>query len=114
MEAVNGQQGGAVGAVSNASNATVGTTPVSSGTTLFSGDLVKTGEAGRLQVQSGATQFVFDANSAARIFRAGDRVTVELESGSVSYSAKGVSDSLTLFAQDIKVVPRGSELTVAT
>jgi len=114
MQPLTAQQAEPVGAVSNASNATVGTTPVSSGTTLFSGDLVKTGEAGRLQVQSGTTQFVFDSNSAARIFRAGDRVTVELERGSVSYSARGVSDSLTLFAQDIKFVPRSGELAVGT
>jgi hypothetical protein len=114
MQPLAAQQAEPVGAVSNANNALVGTTPVSSGTTIFSGDLLKTGEAGRLQVQSGTMQFVFDANSAARIFRAGDRVTVELERGSVSYSAKGVSDNLTLFAQDIKFVPRSSELAVGT
>jgi hypothetical protein len=101
MRPLAAQQAEPAGAVANANNATAGTL-VSSGTTIFSGDLLKTGDAGRLQVQSGTMQFVFDANSAARIFRSGNRVVVELERGLVSYSAKGVSGNLTLFAQDIK------------
>ena len=85
---------------------------MSNGATIFSGDLIKTGGAGQMQVQSGTMQFVFDANSVARIFKTGDRVMVELEQGSVSYSAKGVSENLTVFAQDIKFVPRTMELAV--
>lgn len=106
------QQAEPVGSVSGANNAMAGTMLVSSGSTVFSGDLLKTGDAGRLQVQSGGMQFVLDANSAARIFRTGDREVVELERGSLSYAAKGVSENLVLFAQDIRFVPKSSDLAV--
>jgi len=101
-----------VAVVTIAGNAMLGVTPVSNGTTIFSGDLLKTGENGRLQIQSGSIQFVLDANSAARIFRAGDQVLVEVEGGSVSYSARGISEHLVLYAQDIKFVPATTEPAV--
>lgn len=106
------QQAEPVGSVASANNAVAGRMPVSSGSTVFFGDLLKTGDVGRLQVQSGGMQFVLDANSAARIFRTGDREVVELERGSLSYSAKGVSENLVLFAQDIRFVPKSSDLAV--
>jgi len=98
--------------VTFANGASIGIATASNGSTIFSGDLLKTGEAGRLQIQSGTIQFVLDARSAARIFKTGDRVLVELEQGSLAYSAKGVSENLTLFAQDIRFVPRTTELAV--
>ena len=106
------QELGQAGVVTFANEASVGIATASNGSTIFSGDLLKTGEAGRLQIQSGTMQFVLDARSAARIFKTGDRVLVELEQGSLAYSAKGVSENLTLFAQDIKFVPRTTELAV--
>jgi hypothetical protein len=110
--AAQAQEVAQTGIVTSATNATVGVAPVSNGTTIFSGDLIKTGDAGRLQVQSGSMQFVFDANTSARIFRSGERTVIELERGSMSYSAKGVSENLVLFAQDIKFVPKTTELAV--
>jgi hypothetical protein len=106
------QQQTQAGVATNTRNATVGGTSVSSGSTIFSGDLLKTGEEGFLQVQSGAMHFVFEGNSAARIFRRGNRVIVELERGAVHYSAQGVSEMLTLFAQDIKFIPTMTDLGV--
>ena len=111
-QSVIAQQQTQAGVATNARNATVGTTSVSSGSTIFSGDLLKTGEQGRLQVQSGTIQFMFEASSAARIFRTGNRVIVELERGTVHYSAQGASEKLTLFAQDIKFIPAMSDLAV--
>jgi hypothetical protein len=107
-----GQLPSQVGTVLAANNATVGVASVSDGSTIFSGDLIKTGDGGRLQVQSGTVQFVFDANTTARIFKTGDRLLVELAQGSMSYSAKGVGENLNIFAQDIKFIPRTTELAV--
>ncbi len=109
---VSAQEVGQAGVVTFANGASIGIATASNGSTIFSGDLLKTGEAGRLQIQSGTMQFVLDARSAARIFKTGDRVLVELEQGSLVYSAKGVSENLTLFAQDIRFVPRTTELAV--
>ncbi len=106
------QQPTQVGVVTNSFDATLGPSPVSNGSTVFSGDLLKTASDGRLQIQSGTMQFVLERDSSARIFRTGERVIVELERGSVSYSAKGVSENLTLFAQDVKFIPNTSELAV--
>jgi len=44
--------------VTFANEASVGIATASNGSTIFSGDLLKTGEAGRLQIQSGTMQFV--------------------------------------------------------
>jgi hypothetical protein len=99
------------GMITSASNARIGS-GVLNGTTIFSGDLLKTAEGGRLQVQSGTVQFVFGPNSSARIFRTASQLLVELERGSVFYSAKGVSENLILFAQDIKFVPQTTEPAV--
>src|SRR5882762_2722021 len=96
---VSAQEVGQAGVVTFANDASIGIATASNGSTIFSGDLLKTGEAGRLQIQSGTMQFVLDARSAARIFKTGDRVLVELEQGSLAYSAKGVSENLTLFAE---------------
>lgn len=112
IQTASAQQPSQVGVVTNSIDATLGQTPVSNGSTIFSGDLLKTAAEGRLQVQSGTMQFVFEPNSSARIFKSGDRVIVELERGAVSYSAKGVGENLTLFAQDVKFVPKTSELAV--
>jgi len=112
MQSTVAQQPSQAGVVTGGNNATMDGVAVSSGATVFSGDLIKTGDEGRAQVQSATMQFVLGPNSSARFFRQGDRVIVELERGSVSYSAKGVSENLTLFAQDIKFVPKTTELAV--
>src|SRR5258708_1136388 len=109
---VSAQEVGQAGVVTFANDASIGIATASNGSTIFSGDLLKTAEAGRLQIQSGTVQFVLDARSAARIFKTGDRVLVELEQGSLAYSAKGGSENLMVFAQDIKFAPRTTELAV--
>jgi hypothetical protein len=100
------QQATPAGVVAIATNATLGSTTVSEGATVFSGDVLKTGDGGRLQVQSGALQFVLGANSAARIFRADNRFLVELERGALAYTAKGGGEDLTLYALDVKFLPK--------
>jgi hypothetical protein len=104
------QQSVPAGVVGIASNATLGSTTLSEGATVFSGDPLKTGDSGRLQVQSGSMQFVLGANSAARIFREDNRFLVELERGSVAYTARGGSEDLTLYALDVKFLPKTSAM----
>jgi hypothetical protein len=94
------------GIVTLAANATDGGSSISEGATVFSGDLLKTGDSGRLQVQVGTIQFVLNGSSSARIFHAGTRTLVEVERGTLAYSARGTNEDLVLYAQDIKIVPR--------
>src|SRR5580693_10128435 len=94
------------GVVTLAANATIGNGTVSEGATVFSGDLLKTGDQGHLSVQSGSLQFVLGSNTSARVFRNLDRTIVELERGTLAYSARGVNENLAIFALDIRFVPQ--------
>jgi hypothetical protein len=96
------------GVVTLAANATIGNGTVSEGATVFSGDLLKTGDQGHLSVQSGSLQFVLGSNTSARLFKNLDRTIVELERGTLAYAAKGVNENLTIFALDIRFVPQTS------
>ena len=94
------------GVVTVAKNATLGVGSVNPGATVFSGDLVKTSEEGRVNVQSGSVQFGLGPASAVRIFRYANRTVVEVERGTFAYSAKGSNEDLTFFALDIRLVPK--------
>jgi hypothetical protein len=102
------QQLPSAGVVTLAANARIGNGNVSEGATVFTGDLLKTSDQGHLSVQSGSLQFVLGENSSARIFRSENRTIVELERGTLAYSAKGVNENLTIFALDIRFVPQTS------
>ena len=81
------------GVVTIAQNAALGNGRVSEGTTVFSGDLLKTGDQGRLNVQSGTVQFAIGANSSVRVFHNENRVIVEIEGGTLAYTAGGRSSA---------------------
>src|SRR5215472_15634820 len=72
--------------VTLAAHASVGITSVSSGSTIFSGDVLKTDPDGQLQFRSGSTQFALEPDSSARIFKANGRIIIELSQGAVTYS----------------------------
>jgi hypothetical protein len=94
------------GIVTMATGATDWGSTITEGGTVYSGDLLKTGDNGRLQVQVGTIQFVLSGNSSARIFHDGNRTLVEVERGILGYSVRGVNENLVLYAQDVKIVPR--------
>jgi len=100
------QQLAPAGVVIASTSATIGSATVSEGATVFSGDLLRTGDKGHLNVQSGAVQFILAENSSARIFRSGTRTIVEIERGTLAYTAKGANEDIVLFALDVRIVPR--------
>jgi hypothetical protein len=93
------------GVVTAAQAARAGSSAVSEGATIFSGDLLKTEGNGSIQVQAGKIKLALGENSSMRIFRQENRTIVELERGLVSYAASGTGESITLYAQDVKFVP---------
>jgi hypothetical protein len=105
---IQAQQLSSVGVVTLTANSTIGNGNVTEGTTIFSGDLLKTGDQGHLSVQSGSLQFALGENSSARIFRNLNRTIVELERGTLAYTAKGVDENLAIFALDIRFAPQTS------
>jgi hypothetical protein len=107
-QSAHAQQASPVGVVTAAANATIGNGNVSEGTTVFSGELLKTSDQGHLSVQSGSLQIALGENSSARVFRNLNRTIVELERGTLAYSSKGMNENLTLFALDIRFAPQTS------
>lgn len=104
------QQVAPAGVVTVAAHATLGNTAVSVGSTVFSGDLLKTDDQGHLNIQLGTAQFAVGPNSSVRLFHSLNRTVVELERGTLAYTAKGVSEDLTLFALDVRLVPKTAAL----
>jgi len=102
------QQVTPAGVVTIASRATLGDQAVSVGSTVFSGDLLKTEDKGSLSVQSGTVQIALGPNASVRIFHNLNRVIVEVERGAIAYTAKGTNEDLTIFALDIRLVPKTS------
>lgn len=100
------QQLAPVAVVTSSMNSTIGSAAVREGTTVFSGDLLRTGDKSHLNVQSGTVQFTLGENSSARIFRTGTRTVVEIERGTLAYTAKGANEDLSLFALDVRIVPK--------
>jgi len=94
------------GVVTVTSKATLGNQAVSVGSTVYSGDLLKTEDDGRLNVQAGTVQIALGPNSSIRLFRSANRVIVEVERGSIAYTAKGTNEDLTIFALDVRAVPK--------
>src|SRR5882672_661953 len=95
----------AVGVVSAAQAAHVGSAPLTQGSTVFSGDLLKTDDKEWIQVSVKQVRINLGENSSMRIFWQEGRTVVELERGVITYAAPGAGESVTIFAQDVKFVP---------
>ena len=102
------QQAVPSGVVTMASRAMLGNEAVTVGSTVYSGDLLKTEDEGRLNVQAGTVQIALGPNTSIRLFRNVNRVLVEVERGSIAYTAKGTNEDLTIFALDVRLVPKTS------
>jgi len=99
-----GQESSA-GVVIQASHGQLGGVNVSSGASVFSGDLLQTDEEGQIQIQAGRTKLVLQPNSTLRLFRAGGHAVVELDRGSMNYSMPGTGEELVIFGLDVRLVP---------
>jgi len=97
----------AAGVVTLANQALLAGASLSEGATVFSGDLVSTEEEGQVQIQAGRIKLTLQAQGSFRIFRAGERVVVELERGTMAYTMTG-ADDLTIYALDTRLVPERS------
>ena len=95
----------AVGVVVAAQAAHVGSAALTQGSTVFSGDLLKTEDKGLIQVSVKQVRLNLGENGSMRIFWQEGRTVVELEGGVITYVAPGAGESITIFAQDVKFVP---------
>ena len=77
-------QTSAAGVLTLANRASISGANASSGSTVFSGDLITTQDDGQVQLQAGRTKLTLQPQSSFRVFRTGDRVVVELERGTMT------------------------------
>jgi hypothetical protein len=92
------------GVVTLANRALLAGSTATSGATVFSGDLVTTEDEGQIQIQAGRTKLTLQPQSSFRVFRAEQRVVVELERGTLTY-ATAAPRELTIYALDTRIVP---------
>jgi FecR protein len=106
---ISGEQGVPAGVAMFSRDVSIGSVPLSVGSTVYSGELLKVGKNGHLRIQVGKSHFAFAPMSAARIFRSSGRTIVELHSGAFAYSTEITADRLTIYAGDVQLVPIVSE-----
>src|SRR5215470_9176813 len=92
------------GVVTLANRASLAGANVTSGTTVFSGDLVTTDDDGQIQIQAGRSKISLQPQSSFRVFRAGERLVVELERGTMMYVTP-TGGELTIYALDARMLP---------
>jgi hypothetical protein len=80
--------------------------PITAGATLFAGDLVQTEADGKAQIQASTIRLTLFGNSSARLFPSGTGVAVELERGTIVYSASA-TPPLLVYALDLRIRPIG-------
>jgi hypothetical protein len=93
------------GVVIQANRAQIGGASLSSGASVFSGDLLVTDEEGQVQIQAGRAKVVLQPNSSLRLFRSAGQTVVELERGIINYATSGTGEELVIFALDVRLVP---------
>lgn len=95
----------ALGLIAQASQAKIGNAEASEGTSIYSGDLLSTGNNGSLLVRIGALSFQLQPNSSVHIYRAPYGAVAELNSGTVIYTTSGGPQNLVIVASDVRVTP---------
>ena len=99
------------GVVLQANHAQLANASVSSGASVFSGDLLVTDEQGQVQVQVGRAKVVLQPSSSLRLFRSGTQAVAELERGTMNYATSGAGEELVIYALDVRLAPLRSAPT---
>lgn len=86
--------------------------PLSTGSTIYSGETLTAEKDGFIRLQADRVRFLLPAKSSARFLRSSDRLVVELLSGTLVYSATPGAQPFSIYADDVRLNPSGSGLTV--
>jgi hypothetical protein len=101
-------KGAALGLVAKAQNAQIGSSPLSEGATIYSGDYLNTASDGTLLIRIGPLSLSLESSSAVHIYRAPYGAVVELDQGSIVYTTPGTGENLITVANDVRVTPAAS------
>jgi len=102
----------AVGTITSASRANVGTAAATVGTTVFVGDRLVTQQAGILQVRAGAARMMLSASSAATVADSNGTMSATLQQGTLVFSTAN-SKAFLLHAATAEIRPETDAPTVA-
>ena len=109
---VNGAPPSAVGTVTSATSAHVGTTSASTGSTVFAGDRISTEKLGSIQVRLGAARFLLSSASTVSLGENAAAPSARLLGGTVVFSTANAK-AFVLLASRAEIRPRNDEPTVA-
>jgi len=98
-------QNTALGLVAISAGGFFGNAAASEGSSIYSGDYLKTQENGSLLVRVGALSLELQGSSGAHIYRAPYGAIVELDNGTVVYTTPGTQENLVIVASDVRVTP---------
>jgi hypothetical protein len=102
----------AVGTITSASRANVGTAAATVGTTVFVGDRLVTQQAGILQVRAGAARLMLSASSVATVADSNGTPSATLQQGTLVFSTAN-SKAFVLRAATAEIRPETDAPTVA-
>lgn len=100
----------ALGLVTEAQRARVGSVEASVGSTVFAGDILSTEPTGILRVSFGTAQLRLAVNSSAVVRETTNGVSVDLQRGYLIISASG-AESLEVRASDVRIRPTAAQPT---
>lgn len=102
----------AVGTITSASRANVGTAAATVGTTVFAGDRLVTQQAGILQVRAGAARMMLSSSSAVTVADSNGTPSATLQQGTLVFSTAN-SKAFVLHASTAEIRPQTDAPTVA-
>src|ERR1700732_2087980 len=94
------------GVVLDASSAHVGESRLTNGTSLYSGDIVTTESEGHAQLRILQTRFELIGQSDGAFFPGANGAVAELRHGTLGGGLNNSSESVGIFASDVRIVPK--------
>ena len=106
-----GLPGGAI--ISGAKSDYVSKALLTSGTSLYSADVVKTESDGHVQLRVRQTQLQLAGQSEAAFFPGANRAVTELRQGTMVVALNAASESFEVFVSDVRIIPKNERPVLA-
>jgi hypothetical protein len=102
-----------VGVVLDAESAYVSKASLTSGTSLYSADVVRTDSEGHVQLRVRQTRFQLVGQSEAAFFYGANGAVTELRHGTMVIALNFPSESFELFVSDVRIIPKNERPVLA-
>jgi hypothetical protein len=102
-----------VGVVLDAESAHVSNGLLTSGTSLYSADVVKTESQGHVQLQVRQTRLQLTGQSEAAFFPGANGAVTELRQGTMVVALNTASESFEVFVSDVRIIPKNERPVLA-